>query len=489
MKKTRKVTKLLSAGLAAIMMLFAVSAMDSVQVFAATAGTVNVSALNLRSGASTQTRVVTVLSKGATVQIESTQGDWYKVTSGSVSGYVYAKYITAGSSQTSQSGTTSSASGSVGVVNTSALNVRSGASTSTSVLGTIGLGTKVNIIGTSGSDWYQVSLTLNGSTVNAYVYKTYITLTDGQTSGNTSGSTSSDASNTSSGQTTTVSGSGVVNTEYGLNVRSSASTSSSILGCLSKGTSVTITGQTGSWYQVTVSIGGQTVNGYVSSSYITKSSTGSTSSESGSTVNTVTTSKGKVTCYGLNLRSNASTSSTVLTVLSQGTYVTIESESNGWYKVSTTANGRSLSGYVSAAYVEKVSGDAADTNSSSNSNTTAVSSDEQYLLACIVYCEAGDQSYEGMLAVANVVLNRVGDSRFPNSITEVVYQTGQFSPVTNGTLAAALANGPSDMAVKAAQDALAGNNNVEGYYFFNGYVDTSTVTGYLVIGDHTFYYY
>ena len=97
MKKTSRFTKFVSAGLTTVMLLFAVSTMNSVQVFAATTGTVNVSALNLRSGASTQTSVVSVLSSGTSVQIEETQGDWYKVTvsvSGATkSGYVYSKYI------------------------------------------------------------------------------------------------------------------------------------------------------------------------------------------------------------------------------------------------------------------------------------------------------------------------------------------------------------------------------------------------------------
>ena len=165
MKKTSRFTKFVSAGLTTVMLLFAVSTMNSVQVFAATTGTVNVSALNLRSGASTQTSVVSVLSSGTSVQIEGTQGDWYKVTvsvSGATkSGYVYSKYITAGQSQT----TTDTTVNATGVVNTSALNVRKGPSTSTARLGTIGLGTKVNVIGTSGTEWYQVSLTLNGNCI------------------------------------------------------------------------------------------------------------------------------------------------------------------------------------------------------------------------------------------------------------------------------------------------------------------------------------
>lgn len=488
MKKTSRFTKFVSAGLTTVMLLFAVSTMNSVQVFAATTGTVNVSALNLRSGASTQTSVVSVLSSGTSVQIEGTQGDWYKVTvsvSGATkSGYVYSKYITAGQSQT----TTDTTVNATGVVNTSALNVRKGPSTSTARLGTIGLGTKVNVIGTSGTEWYQVSLTLNGQTVTAYVYKSYITLTD-----NNSNNTNNDNNSTSSSdQTTSASGQGVVNTSYGLNVRSSASTSSSILGCLSKNATVQITGQSGTWYQVIATVNGKTVTGYVAAAYITKTE-GASDSNSGSNDttagDTTTYTKGKVTCVALNLRSQASTASAVLTVLYQNTYLTIESESNGWYKVSTTSNGKTVSGYVSADYVQKVSDDEAN-DATNTSSVIAATADEEPLLAAVVYCEAGNQSYEGQLAVANVVINRVKSSLFPNTIKEVIFAPGQFMPATSPRLNAALQNGVPASCTQAAKDAIAGNNNVEGFYFFlSGPFNVPNVAETLVIGDHTFYHY
>lgn len=488
MKKTSRFTKFVSAGLTTVMLLFAVSTMNSVQVFAATTGTVNVSALNLRSGASTQTSVVSVLSSGTSVQIEETQGDWYKVTvsvSGATkSGYVYSKYITAGQSQT----TTDTTVNATGVVNTSALNVRKGPSTSTARLGTIGLGTKVNVIGTSGTEWYQVSLTLNGQTVTAYVYKSYITLTDN----NSNNTNNNNNSTSSSDQTTSVSGQGVVNTSYGLNVRSSASTSASILGCLGKNATVQITGQSGTWYQVTATVNGKTVTGYVAAAYITKTE-GASDSNSGSNdttaEDTTTYTKGKVTCVALNLRSQASTASTVLTVLYQNTYLTIEGESNGWYKVSTTSNGKTVSGYVSADYVQKVSDDEAN-DATNTSSAIAATADEEQLLAAVVYCEAGNQSYEGQLAVANVVINRVKSSLFPNTIKEVIFAPGQFMPATSPRLNAALQNGVPASCTQAAKDAIAGNNNVEGFYFFlSGPFNVPNVAETLVIGDHTFYHY
>lgn len=114
---------------------------------------------------------------------------------------------------------------------------------------------------------------------------------------------------------------------------------------------------------------------------------------------------------------------------------------------------------------------------------------EEYLLACLVQAEAGGEIYEGKLAVANVVLNRVQSPSFANSITDVIYQSGQFSVVNNGSLASIMSQGPAQECVQAAQDALAGNNNVPGYLYFrskhcSGYVETPNCQH---IGNQIFY--
>ncbi|MFR8318556.1 MAG: cell wall hydrolase [Catenibacillus sp.] len=118
----------------------------------------------------------------------------------------------------------------------------------------------------------------------------------------------------------------------------------------------------------------------------------------------------------------------------------------------------------------------------------SVGSDEAYLLAALVYCEAGAQSYEGQLGVANVVMNRVRSPYFPNTITEVIYEANQFGPVYNGSLDRALANGPSASAIQAAQAAIAGENNIGNYLFFNN-VAPSDASSVYVIGPHVFYTY
>ena len=56
----------------------------------------------------------------------------------------------------------------------------------------------------------------------------------------------------------------------------------------------------------------------------------------------------------------------------------------------------------------------------------------QELMASIIYCEAGNQPYEGQVAVGAVIMNRVKSGSYPNSIEEVIYQSGQFGPATTG---------------------------------------------------------
>lgn len=111
-----------------------------------------------------------------------------------------------------------------------------------------------------------------------------------------------------------------------------------------------------------------------------------------------------------------------------------------------------------------------------------VSADDLNLLAAIIYCEAGNQSREGKVAVGAVVMNRVASSLFPNTIYDVIYQSGQFTPASSGALANALANGVPDDCVEAAQAALNGENPVGGALYFN----TGSGQG-MQIGDHQFY--
>ena len=106
----------------------------------------------------------------------------------------------------------------------------------------------------------------------------------------------------------------------------------------------------------------------------------------------------------------------------------------------------------------------------------------QELLASIIYCEAGNQPYEGQVAVGAVVMNRIKSSSYPDTMEEVIYQSGQFSPAMSGWLDRVRANqGYTEVAMQAAEDALAGSNPIGDCLYFS-------VGGYGTrIGDHLFH--
>ena len=132
----------------------------------------------------------------------------------------------------------------------------------------------------------------------------------------------------------------------------------------------------------------------------------------------------------------------------------------------------------------------------SYNSTMSVSNEEIYLLACIIDWEAAYEPYEGKLAVANVVLNRVRSSNYPNSITGVIYQKSQFSGASDG------AGGPSakfqnrlnrgirtQECMDAALEALSGKNNIGGYTSFRmvSITNLSAMSDYVIIGGHVFH--
>ena len=123
------------------------------------------------------------------------------------------------------------------------------------------------------------------------------------------------------------------------------------------------------------------------------------------------------------------------------------------------------------------------------SNTAKPYTEAEYmLLAKITMVEAGYESYEGQLAIANIILNRVAHSKFPDTIREVIYSGRQFPPAHNGLLDKSK---PHASALRAAKDALNGRNNVPGaVYFYNPDVTRgefwSNLTTVTTIGNHRF---
>ncbi len=130
----------------------------------------------------------------------------------------------------------------------------------------------------------------------------------------------------------------------------------------------------------------------------------------------------------------------------------------------------------------------ASSSSSSNVSSTQKSSysagaDEVTLLAAIVEKEAGGSGYQGMLAVASVVMNRVRSSSYPDTVEGVIGQKGQFTGGISG-LSNIISRGPSSAAIRAAEAALAGEDIVDGKVSFRS---SSTGHSGTVIGDNVFF--
>ena len=261
--------------------------------------------------------MITTLSKGTTVAVLNNSSSWYKVSVNGKEGYVSGEYLT---------GTTATdvALGTGTVKCSSSVNFRSAPNTSSTSYGELKNGTKVNVVGVS-SGWYKV--TYNGKT--GYIHPDYITLAS------SSAGTAIAPSNTVTSTTGTA---GTVKCSSSVNLRSEANTSSSILAELKNGTKITVVSTANGWCKVTYS--GKT--GYIKQDYV--STTGSASNNTSASTGTAAVVKCSST---VNFRSAASTSSTILGELKNGTAITVLSTSNGWSKVSYAGK----TGYISADYL------------------------------------------------------------------------------------------------------------------------------------------
>ncbi|AZK48956.1 cell wall hydrolase [Paenibacillus lentus] len=117
--------------------------------------------------------------------------------------------------------------------------------------------------------------------------------------------------------------------------------------------------------------------------------------------------------------------------------------------------------------------------------------EELHLLHKIVMAEAEGEPYEGKVAVANVVLNRLRSANYPDTIKEVIYQKSQFSPVQNGRMDRVT---PNEDSIRAVTEALHGRKEVsdDTYYFLSLSLATDLTVAHTKsktkeIGNHTFY--
>lgn len=212
---------------------------------------------------------------------------------------------------------------------------------------------------------------------------------------------------------------------------------------------------------------------------------------------------------GLRIRRDASTDGSVIAAVSTGTTLTVDTEAaavDGWVAVYYGGE----TGYVSAEYVttemalgeaitieeeqaaiaraeeEKAAAAASQVQSQGTvqNQSVAASVDDVTLLAALIQCEAGNEPYEGQLAVGAVVMNRVRSGRYPGSIYEVIYQAGQFPPAGKGYVANKISNGVKSSCLQAAQEAINGMDNTGGAMSFRR---ASSGHPGVVIGNHVFY--
>ncbi len=288
--------------------------------------------------------------------------------------------------------------------------------------------------------------------------------------------------------------------EESLNVRAQADEQSDIVGKLYKGSVADIVENDGTWAHIKSG----NVDGYVNVSYcVTGTDALSYAYDTCGEIATVNTD-------GLRVREAANTESKALEVADQGKTYQVDRAAqapDGWIAVVSD----SQTGYIAADYAtrslntrvgitieeeqaqiaaqkeaerkaaeEKAAAEAAkaaqkntsENTSSKKAETTqgeAVSAgaDDLTLLAAIIECEAGGESYECQLAVGAAVINRVKSSSYPNSISGVIYQKGQFGPASSGKLARKLSGSISSSCYSAAQEAMSGVDNTGGCTSFN----------------------
>ena len=145
------------------------------------------------------------------------------------------------------------------------------------------------------------------------------------------------------------------------------------------------------------------------------------------------------------------------------------------------------SNVIDVNYETKASSIQSKTTKQQNKEVINITNEELLLLSKLVTGEARGESYEGQVAVAAVVINRVKDPRFPNTIRDVIYQKNAFSVVKDGSINMQ----PTESAYTAAQEALYGSDTTNrAIYFWNPDIATckwiKTLNPYMRIGNHVF---
>lgn len=209
--------------------------------------------------------------------------------------------------------------------------------------------------------------------------------------------------------------------------------------------------------------------------------------------------KSYYTTHSLNVRGNPSLSGQLLATFNKGDNLEAYPYNEEWLEINY--NGESA--YIAKKYVkegtklkisQKSSNEASISTTSTNGNKVySLTSQELSLLERLVQAESGNQSYEGRVAVATVVANRIEfKGSFPNNVTDVIYAKNQFSPTMNGMIDRVVPSAETKKAVEAVF--LKGERNLPSnvVYFctneirYSSWINTRAF--HTVIGDHSFFY-
>ncbi len=288
----------------------------------------------------------------------------------------------------------------------------------------------------------------------------------------------------------------MANVQEDMNIRTAPDENSELAGKFYRGDVAEVVSVEGEWTQ----IASGNATGYVKNEYLVYGE------EAGALANEVCSMYATVEADGLRLRSEPHEEGGVVTTAANGDKLKVDKAAeaaDGWVAVYTADE----TAYVSADYVdvtlnlgtalnseevaakearEAEAAKAAEEAKSAETKKSAVaaSTDEVTLLGALIQCEAGGSSYEGMVAVGAVVMNRVRSGGYPGSISGVVYQGGQFTPALNGSVASVLASGVRGACISAAQEAINGRDNTNGALSFRSASSGAQGT---VIGGNVFF--
>ena len=304
-----------------------------------------------------------------------------------------------------------------------------------------------------------------------------------------------------------------------VNIRREASADSDIVGKLTTGNVGDILGTEGDWYKISSG----SVTGYVKADLVV---TGAEAEKIAATYKKTT---GTINTTDVAIWTEPTRESAIICGAYQNVTYTVDGEAtstlNGWVCVVLDDGSR---GYIGAAYIDISDGyteaspyeapveekeietdnetvSVSEQNSQEVKNETTdnrhemtytargsfqLTEEEINLIAAVVSLEAGGESYDGKLAVANVVLNRLESGKYGSSVSAIVYAPSQFTVVNKPAFQTVLANGADESSVQAVKDACAGNNNVGACIGFKPTwnVDTSSLSYYIQIGNHIFFY-